>query len=221
MDYYRRLINSRIFFGHASRRDQYPFPILLVSIALLLVCLLINYPVYRILLLQAWSGIGTNENVIANLITIQYFVLLFYFIAYLIIAPYVLKIIAQLFNVKITYQLCARLFLYSYLFIILGEFINTYLVFSCGFDNISNPLELIYIGLNVLVPYVAVSNSLYLFLCSLNLFHLMFIFTLFLGLHETTKAKKLKSILISLLLWLIMTFVNVVIAQRTGILNNY
>lgn len=115
----------------------------------------------------------------------------------------ILYLILQLAKVKLEYKKVLQLIVYSYLIIIIGDFINTFLLFSRGLDAISNIYDTSLLGLNLFTSIEQAGATLYTFLSYINIFQLIFVFLLSVGLKIFTDEGYLKSLIISVCFWII------------------
>jgi hypothetical protein len=115
----------------------------------------------------------------------------------------ILYVIVRLAKVKLEYKKVLRLIVYSYLIIIIGDFINTFLLFSRGLDAITNVYDTSLLGLNLFTSIEQVGATLYTFLSYINIFQLIFVVLLSIGLKIFTDKGYFKSLIISIVFWLI------------------
>lgn len=115
----------------------------------------------------------------------------------------ILYVIVRLAKVKLEYKKALQLIVYSYLIIIIGDFINTFLLFLRGLDAITNIYDTSLLGLNLFTSIEQVGATLYTFLSYINIFQLIFAVLLSIGLKVFTDKGYLKSLIISVIFWII------------------
>jgi len=96
-----------------------------------------------------------------------------------------------------------QLLVYCNLIIVLGDLINTALLYWRGIDNIEHAYDIILTGITHFISIEQVGTTGYVFLNSINLFQLWFVVLLSIGFRILTDIKPVKSIVISIFFWLI------------------
>ena len=104
---------------------------------------------------------------------------------------------------SITYIKSFSLIVYSYFAVLLGDLINTGLLYMRGLDKITNPYEITMTGLNLLTTIEKAGAAMYIFLSMINPFQIWFIVLLSIGLKIFAEIKYKKALFICTIFWLI------------------
>ena len=93
--------------------------------------------------------------------------------------------------------------IYSYLAVVIGDLINTALLYFKGLDELKNPFEIVLTGANLFTSVDKVGATFYTFLGLINPFQLWFVILLSIGLKIFTDMKYAKALIICIIFWLI------------------
>lgn len=104
---------------------------------------------------------------------------------------------------RLKYKEALLLITFSSFIIVLGDLINTGILYIRGIEEIKSTYEITFTGINMFVSVEEVGATLYTFLSCINPFQIAYIILLSIGLKVFTEAKYVKVILISLLIWTI------------------
>jgi hypothetical protein len=115
--------------------------------------------------------------------------------------------------------------IYSYFSVVIGELINTALLYFKGWEEIQSPYEISVTGANLFTSVDKVGAPLYMFLSLVNPFQLWFIILLSIGIKVFTDMKYTKALIICIIFWLITVIFPVASAwfgemamQRAGVM---
>jgi hypothetical protein len=114
-----------------------------------------------------------------------------------------LYLLVRIAKDKLKYKSALQLIIYTYFIVTVGDLLNTALLYVRGLDAITNMYETSLIGLNLLTSVEQVGATLYTFIGYFTPFQLTFVFLLSIGLKVFTEVKYTKSLIISILFWLI------------------
>ena len=132
--------------------------------------------------------------VIGNVFTIAIFLFIYALILY---------VITVIFKPAITYVKAFTLIIYSYFAILIGELINTGILYMRGLENITSPFEVMFTGLNLFTTIEETGAGIYTLLCLINPFQILFMVLLSIGLKIFADIKYIKALLICFIFWLI------------------
>jgi Yip1 domain. len=114
---------------------------------------------------------------------------------------YVITVIAK---PSITYVKAFTLITYSYFIALAGEFVNTGILYIRGLEKITNPYEIMFTGLNIFTTVEETGSAgIYILLCLINPFQLLFVVLLSIGLKIFANIKFMKALIICTIVWLI------------------
>jgi hypothetical protein len=203
-------------------KEEHKFPAMALLILLLLMAvnLILLIPVTEKITTIVMSSMSLSESqidraldVVHKLRYLQVVGSVFAFAVTLFLYAFLLYIIALIFRPALTYTKTFILIVYAYLAILIGEFINTGLIYTIGLDIITNPFEIAFTGLNLFITKEKVGVAGYTFLTLINPFQLWFILLLSAGLKVFTEIKYTKAFLICILFWLITVLFSVGLAM--------
>jgi hypothetical protein len=115
---------------------------------------------------------------------------------------YIMTVIAK---PALTFVKSFTVIIYSYFAVLLGELINTCILYIRGFDVITNPFGIIQTGINMLTTVDQAGATVYTFLSMINPFQIWFVLLLSIGLKVFADIKYVKSLIICIIFWLITT----------------
>ena len=114
-----------------------------------------------------------------------------------------LYLITLIAKPALTYIKSFILIVYSYFAILLGALVNTGILYIRGLEEITNPFEISFIGLNVLTSIEQAGLAGYTCLGLVNPFQIWFVILLSIGLKVFAEIKYTKALIICLIFWLI------------------
>ena len=122
---------------------------------------------------------------------------------------YILTVIAK---PTVAYIKSFTLIIYGYFAVLIGDFANTGIMYMRGLDKITNPFETMFTGLNVFTTIEKTGAGIYMLLCLINPFQILFIVLLSIGLKIFAEIKYIKALLICIVFWLITIIIPIVSA---------
>jgi hypothetical protein len=129
-------------------------------------------------------------NVLVTLITI-------------LIYSFILWILTLLAKPSLTFIKSFRLIIYSYFVLVIGDFINSGLLYIRGLDKITTTYDISLTGLNVFTSLEKSGVGLYQFLSYVNPFQVWFVILVSIGLSIFTDSKYIKSLIICFIFWIL------------------
>ena len=219
-------------FNEAKIAGKFSVMSFIVVLLLMLVNLILMIPATTKIATIAFSSMPIPENQIETLTQITHKMRylqvigseILYLIMFLLYAL-LLYLIIYFAKEKLSYKNALQLIIYSYFIVIIGDFINTALLYARGLDAIQNIYETSFTGLNLLISMEQVGATFYTFLCYFTPFQWAFVILLSIGLKVFTGAKYVKALAISVLFWLITILIptisvyfSVITATKSGIM---
>lgn len=208
------LFNPIKAFDKVKMTNKFSISNFLIVLFLMLINLILMIPVIERVTYITFSAMTLTDNQMDTVLQIAhkmrylhvagsevlyFFMFLFYgFLLYLFV--YFTKDKSE--N-EIKYKAALQLFINSYFIVVIGDLINTILIYIRGLDAISNTYDTSLLGLNIFTSVEQVGATIYTFLSHFTPFHFAFIIILGIGIKVFTEAKYMKSMSISLTLWLI------------------
>jgi len=117
----------------------------------------------------------------------------------------ILFVIALLFKAQLNYTKALRLIIYCFIVLVIGDLVNTALIYFKGIDMIENMYSVMLTGANVLTTVEKAGVALYVFLSYINPFQIWFVVLLTIGIKIFTDFAWGKSFVICIIFWLIIT----------------
>jgi hypothetical protein len=203
-------------------KEEYKFPAMTLLILLLLMAvnLILLIPVTAKITAITMSSMSLSESqidsalaVVHKLRYLQVVGGVFTFAVTLFLYAFLLYIIALIVRSALTYTKTFILIVYSYFAVLIGEFINTGLIYIIGLEAITNSSEIAFTGLNLFITKEKAGAGGYTFLTLINPFQLWFILLLSTGLKLFAEIKYTKALLICILFWLITVLLSVGLAM--------
>ena len=196
-----------------------PFSImnLIMILILMLVNLILLIPVSEKILQITISSMSLPQNQVDTMIqvarkmrylqmagTIIMYVVMFLFYAFL------LHLITRISKSKLDYKKALQLLVCSYLIVAIGDLVNTVFIYIQGLDMIKDMYNTSLTGLNLLISVEQLGAVGYTFLSYITPFQLWFVILLSIGLKIFIDIKYVKSLVISIVFWLITILIPVV-----------
>jgi len=103
----------------------------------------------------------------------------------------------------LTYIKSFMIIVYSYFALVIGNFVNTGLLYMRGLDEITSPFDASLTGLNLLTTLEQAGAAVYTFLGLVNPFQIWFVVLLSVGLKVFTDIKYVKALVIGIVFWVI------------------
>ena len=129
--------------------------------------------------------------------TIIMYLVMFLFYAFL------LYLIIRISKIRLDYKKVLQLLVCSYLVVAIGDLVNTTFIYIRGLDAIENMYDIFLTGLNSLTSVEQAGVTGYVFLGYINPFRLWYLILLSIGLKTIAEIQYVKSLIISLIFWLI------------------
>lgn len=135
---------------------------------------------------------------------------LFYYLFTLLFYALILWVLIPIARNKLSFKNALQLIVYCYFIVVIGDFINTILLYTRGLDSIKNVYDISLVGLNMLTSVERVGAIFYVFLSCFTPFQLLFIFLLSIGLKVFTNMKYILIYAIVTIFWLVTTLIPVI-----------
>ena len=207
------ILNPVKTFNKLKTEEKFPVLALIVLLTLVLIHLILTIPVSAKLsdiVISGMSSIPEKQKDMAIQMThkLRYLSMIGGFVMYLIILfiqALVLFVIALLFKAQLSYTKVLRLIIYCFIVLIIGDIVNTAIVYFKGIDTIENMYSVMLTGANLLTSVEKAGVALYVFLSYINPFQLWFVVLLTIGIKIFTDFSWGKSFAICIIFWLIIT----------------
>ncbi len=197
-------------FNEIKTAGKFPTTSLIIVLFLMLLNLILMVPIMEKITSLTFSTMNIPENQRETISQVAYkmrylqafgsfimYALTIFFYALLLYA------IGALAKAKLKYKEALTLITLSTFVIVLGDLINTGILYIRSLDAITNPYEIVSTGINMLTSVDQVGPTLYTFLGYINPFQIAFIILLSVGLKMFTDIKYAKAFSIAFLLWII------------------
>lgn len=125
------------------------------------------------------------------------------YIVMFVFYSYILRLIVKLGGGFISFKKVFQLIVSSYLVIVIGDLINTFLLYIRGVDSIKNIYDTSLVSANLFTSINQVGTVMYTLLSYVSPFQLYFVVLVGLGLSILCDMKKRKAFIISFLFWII------------------
>ena len=183
---------------------------LIILLLLILVNLILTIPITAKITEITFSSMSLPENQIETMTQItykmRYLQVIGLGILYLIMLLFyalLLYIFVLILKDRLAYKSALQLIVYSYFIVAVGDLVNTALIYLRGVDSIKSMYDTSLVGINLLTSVEKVGPVWYAFLSYFTPFQLWFVILLSIGLKIFTGMKYIKSVIISVLFWLI------------------
>lgn len=198
-----RIINN---LGKADKMSLFGFLCLsLLIVANLFLSIPINEKMTRITISLMSMSEEQNETMIQIFERMKYLnivgTIIFYIIMYLVYS-FILSVCIRIFKAVSPYKSSLKILAYSYFPVIIGDIVNTLIIYHKGIDNITNIYEIYHTGVNT---YFSVFNTglfFYSILTYINPFQLLFIVLLVVTIKNTLNIRYTKAGLITITFWI-------------------
>jgi len=206
------IVNPVKAFNQLKTEEKFPVTALIILLALALINFILNVPTQAKVSEMVLSRMSLPENQMDMAIQmthkLRYLTMMGGFVMYavmLFVHALLLFVIALIFKANLNYTKALRLIIYCFIVLVIGDLVNTALVYFRGIDNIENMYDVMRTGVNVFTSVQKVGAPLYMFLYYINPFQIWFILLLALGIKLFTDSSWLKSGMICFIYWLIIT----------------
>jgi Yip1 domain. len=208
---FQTLFNPVSAFNELKRENKFPGMTLVILLLLSAVNLILMVPITSKVMSITMSSMPLPEAqldaTMAMMHKLRYLMVLggvFSYAVMLFIYPLIFYIITVVAKPAVSYMKSFTLIVYSYFALLIGEFVNTGILFMRGLDKITSPFEVMFTGLNVFTKLEDVGAGIYMLLCLINPFQIWFVILLSIGLKVFADIKFLKASLICIIFWLIL-----------------
>jgi len=206
------IVNPVKAFKQLKTEEKFPIMAFLVLLRLVLIHLILMTPVSAKLSDIGLAGMSKPEKqkdmAIEVTHKLRYLSMIGGFIMYAVILflqALVLFVIALIFKAQLNYTKTLRLIIYCFIVLVIGDLVNTALIYFKGIDTIENMYSVTLTGANVLTSVEKAGVALYTFLAYINPFQLWFVVLLTIGIKIFTDFSWGKSFAICIIFWLIIT----------------
>ena len=197
-------------FNDLKQESKFPAMALILLLLLIAVYLILLIPITAKITAMTMSSLSLPEAqldkalaIVHKLRYLQVIGGLFSVAVTLFLYALLLYIITLIAKPALTYIQSFTLIIYSYFAIVIGELLNTGLLYIRGLEAITNPFEIVLTGLNVLTTIEKAGAVAYTFLTMINPFQVWFVILLSIGLKVFAEMKYAKALILCILLWLI------------------
>ena len=206
------IVNPVKAFNRLKTEDKFPVMAFIILLTLVLIHLILMAPVSAKISDVVLSGMSIPEKqkdmAIEMTHKLRYLSLIGGFVMYAIILflqALILFVIALLFKAQLNYTKALRLIIYCFIVLVIGDLVNTALIYFKGIDMIENMYSVMLTGANVLTTVEKAGVALYVFLSYINPFQIWFVVLLTIGIKIFTDFAWGKSFVICIIFWLIIT----------------
>ena len=219
-------------FNELKQENKFPVMALVILLILLAVNYILLIPINAKVLELTYSSMPFSEK------QLEYTLGFTYKLRYLIVVGSIVTIAITMFvyalllytatviaKPALTYVKSLTLIIYGYFAVLIGELINTGLLYIRGFDVIASPYEISQTGLNLMTAVEKTGAAVYTLLSMINPFQVWFVILLSTGLKVFANIKYIKALFICFIFWLLTVIYPVaaayfseMIMQKTGLM---
>ena len=206
------IVNPVKAFNQLKTEEKFPVMAFIVLLTLVLIHLILMAPVSAKLTDIVLSGMSMPDKqkdmAIEMTHKLRYLSMIGGFIMYVIILflqALVLFVVALIFKAQLNYTKALRLIIYCFIVLVIGDLVNTALIYFKGIDTIENMYSIMLTGANVLTSVDKAGVAIYVFLSYINPFQIWFVVLLTIGIKIFTDFAWGKSFTICIIFWLIIT----------------
>ena len=197
-------------FNELQQEEKFPVTALVILLFLMAVNSILLVPVTTKVMAMTMSSLPLSEEqmdrTLAFMYKLRYLLVLgglISFAAVLFIKALVLYVVTIVAKPSLTYMESVTLIVFCYFAVILGDFLNTGLLYHRGIDAITNPYEISQTGLNLLTTVEEAGLTVYTFLSLINPFQIGFFLLLAAGIKVFAGIRYRKALIISIIFWII------------------
>jgi hypothetical protein len=125
----------------------------------------------------------------------------------LLFYAFLLYLLIRIVKNKLKYKKVFQIFICCYTVTVMGDLINTIIIYIRGLDNIKNIYDTSLTGLNLLTSIELIGIVPYISLGYVNPFQIGFLILLSVGLKTVIDIKQVEAMIISVLFWLIIVLI--------------
>ena len=211
------IMNPIKAFNQLKAENKFPVITFIILLTLVLIHLILNVPIGSKVSELLFLNMSLPENQMDMIIQMthkmRYFSILSGLVMYgimLFIYTAILYLIALVFREKYDYSKTLRLIISCSIILVIGDLVNDILVYYKGIDNIESMYSVMLTGANLLTSVENAGIAIYLFLSYINPFQIWFVFLLILGFKILMDSNWVKSSIICIIYWLIVTLFPVI-----------
>jgi hypothetical protein len=204
------IVNPVKTFNQLKTEEKFPVTALIILLVLALIHLILFVPVNAKVSELALSGMTMPEKsmdmAVQMMHKLRYLTMIGGFVMYVVLLflhALILYVIALIFKANINYSKALRLIIYCFIVLVIGDLINTAIIYFKGIDNIENMYGIYSVGANMFTSVEKSGATLYLFLSYINPFQLWFVLLLIIGVKLFSDSSWSKSAIVCLIYWLI------------------
>jgi len=197
-------------FNELKQGNKFPAMALVIVLLLIATNLILMVPITSKIMAITMSSLplpekqlDTTLSMMHKLRYLQVIGGVFSVVITLFLQALLLYIITVVSKTAITFIKTFSLIVYCYIAVIIGNFVNTGIIYIRGLDKITNPYEISMIGINLLTTVEKAGIAFYMFLCYINPFQIWFIVLLSIGLKIFADIKYTKALFLCIIFWLI------------------
>lgn len=124
-----------------------------------------------------------------------------FYIAMFIFYALLLCLFVRVINIKLKFKKSMQLVVYSYFIVVIGDIVNTVILYMRGIEAIKNPYDISMLGINLFTSVDQVGATIYSLLAYFNPFQLLFIVLLTIGIKTYTGKAAYKCLFIAVFFW--------------------
>ena len=211
------IVNPVKAFNQLKAEEKFPVTALIILLTLALINMILNVPIGAKASELALSSVPLSENQMDMAIQmthkLRYLTMLGGFVMYVItlfLHALILFVIALIFKANLNYTKALRLIIYCFIALMIGDLVNTALVYFKGIDNMTSMYDSLRTGANLFTSVESTGAALYVFLSYINPFQAWFIVLLIIGFKLFTDSTWSKSGIVCIIYWLIVILFPVV-----------
>ena len=222
---FKTLFNPVSAFNEIKRENKFPVMALVILLLLIVVNLILMVPITAKVTAITMSSMPLPEEqleiTMSMMHKLRYLMVIggvFSTAIMLFIYALIFYIITVVAKPAISYIKAFSLIVYGYFAVLIGDFVNTGIMYMRGLEKITNQFELMFTGLNVFTAKEDAGAAIYMLLCLINPFQIWFVVLLSVGLKVFADIKYIKALLICIIFWLLLAIypiATVVFAEMT------
>ena len=198
-------------FNEIKQENKFPAMALIILLLLITVNLILMVPITSKVTIAMMSTMPIPESQLDTTMAMMHKLRYLMVIGGVFSTAIMLFIYALIFYIMtvvakpaLEYMKAFTIIVYGYFAILIGELINTGLLYMRGLDKITGPFDAMLTGLNLFTSVEKTGFAIYTLLSLINPFQIWFIVLLSIGLKVFADIKYTKSLLICFIFWLIL-----------------
>lgn len=194
--------------GKISGINKFPLKPFIYVMLLMLLNTILSIPVTEKIASVGFSSMDIEKaDQAVQMMGIMKYIIIFFSIfisaMHLFIGSSLLYILCRIFRALLTFWQAMTIFVMASFIYVLGEIVNTIILLNRGIECVNSLYDTYSIGLNLLTSVSVVGKMQYVLLANINIFQILFVAMIIMGLKLVCKVDTYKAFLISLLFWMV------------------